>query len=56
MNTTEKKKKGDLLTGSKEMENVAGVLEYELVMHFKCGLEFYTFFFSSSSELKNYLL
>lgn len=34
----------NLLTGSKEMENVTGVLEYELVMHFKCGLEFHTFF------------
>lgn len=50
----EEKKKGILHTGSKELENVRRVLEYELVMRFKCGLEFHTFFFPSSSELENY--
>lgn len=40
------REKKNLHAGSKELENVRGVLEYELVMHFKCGLEFHTFFFS----------
>lgn len=42
----QEEKKKNLHAGSKELENVRGVLEYELVMHFKCGLEFHTFFFS----------